>query len=50
MKTVGAGIEEGSWNVLQANGNLTSFFVCLKCLVEGMLKCNRYGSWTDCSA
>jgi diadenosine tetraphosphate (Ap4A) HIT family hydrolase len=30
MKAVGTGIEEGSWNVLQANGNLTSFLVCLK--------------------
>jgi len=38
MKAVGAGIEEGSWNVLQANGILTSFLVCLECFVQVMLK------------
>ena len=38
MKAVGAGIEEESWNVLQANGILTSFLVYLECLVQVMLK------------
>jgi hypothetical protein len=27
MKAVGAGIQEGSWNVLQANGNDTPTFL-----------------------
>ena len=37
MKAVGAGIEEGSWNVLQASGILTPTFLYFG-EVEVMLK------------